>query len=100
MVDPPSQVPRAREVPISPCNDHNRELVSAIHEVFLENVALDNRHYPLFALQSCVEFSYEEVIEHCLIVPGLERFHFFFSQAGCLFSTLLLILIIFLHIKA
>ena len=79
VVDSPSQVPRSREVPVSPCNDHNRELVSTIHEVFLEYVALDDRHDPFFALQSRVEFSDEEIIEHCLIVPGLERFHLFFG---------------------
>lgn len=73
VVNPAAQVPCPCEMSVASGEDHDRKLVAAVDEVFLEDVALDDGHDPFFALDTGVKIANQEVIEHRLVIPWPER---------------------------
>ena len=75
VIDSSTQIPSACEVAITPCDNHDGELVAAIDEILLVDVAVNHWHNPLFALYGGVEVAHKEVVPHHLIVPRFEVFY-------------------------
>ena len=76
LVDPSPQESCPREVPASPCNDHDRELVSSVNEGLLVDEALHDWYDPLLSLYTRIKVSHQEIIPHHLAIPGLVSLNF------------------------
>ena len=88
MVDTSTEVASASVVPAAPSYDHEREAVTAILEVFLVYIAMNDWHAPLFTLDTAIEVTNQEVVPHHLVVPGLECRQLLFLIL-CLFIAIL-----------
>ena len=72
MINTSTKIASTSVVPTATSNDHEREVVAAIMEILLVYIAMNDRHAPLFALDTAIEVAHEEVVPHHLVVPGLE----------------------------
>ena len=72
MIDTSTKVASACVMSASPSNDHEREAISAILEVFLIYIAMNDWHAPLLTLDATIKVTNQEVVPHHLVVPGLE----------------------------
>ena len=72
MINTSAEVPSSGVLTTAPSNDHEREAIASILEVFLVYVAMNHWHTPLLTLDTAIEVTYQEVVPHHLVVPGLE----------------------------
>ena len=75
MVDASAQEASASKMTRATRNDHDRELGPMVNEVLLVDVAANNRHDPLLALDHLIEVSHQKVVPHHGVVPRLELLH-------------------------
>lgn len=69
MIYASSQIASARKMPITSCNECERERISAVSETSLVYIAVDYWHDPLFAIYWVIKVANQEVIPHHLGVP-------------------------------
>ena len=69
MTDASTQESRASVMSTTASNDHDRKLVSTIFEISLVDIAHYHWYDPLFALETGVKVSDQEVIPHHFTVP-------------------------------
>ena len=58
MIDTSTKVTSACVVSATPSNDHEREAVAAILEIFLVYIAMNDRHAPLLTLDTAIEVAH------------------------------------------
>ena len=66
-----TQVPGPRIVSAPASDQQKGDLVALSLKVHKVNITVHERHHPLFTLENIVHLSYEEVVPHHLVLPGL-----------------------------